>query len=343
LPGRYRDPTQTRAQVLRHGLEALRQTAGEETFLLGCGCPLGSAIGLVDAMRIGADVAPRWRPFYLGTEFYFQAEPDMPSARNAIQNDLTRAPLHRRWWINDPDCLLIRQDSRLNLAEVQSLATVIALSGGMLLLSDDLSQVSPERLRIARTLLPLIGERPRLPDWFDAATPRCMRLDLNGACGEWRLLALFNWGDRPQEATLRVADYDLEPGLAYWGREFWSGQIHSFSKGEVDLGRLPTHSVALLALRQVLPDQPRYLGGDLHVSQGQEVAAWNWQAATQELRLRLERPGRTAGHIDLALPSAPEEARLNGAPLVWDPVAKGCYRFSVEFESVAELKLIMEG
>jgi alpha-galactosidase len=328
---------------LRTGLEALRRSAGEETFLLGCGCPLGSAIGLVDAMRIGADVAPRWRPFYLGTEFYFQAEPDMPSVRNAIQNDLTRVPFHRRWWFNDPDCLLIREDSSLSLAEVQSLATVIALSGGMLLLSDDLTRVSIERMRIAQALLPLIGERSRLLDWLDAATPRRLRLDLEGACGEWYVLALFNWEDYPQDVTLQLADYGLDAEEAYRGREFWSGRMYASSMGELKLAPLPAHGVALLALRQVISDRPQYLGGDLHISQGQEVVEWEWLAASGEFRLRLERPGKALGYVDLALPSEPKVASLDGSSsLAWDLVEEGCYRFRMDFDSAAELKLVME-
>src|SRR3990170_7071827 len=117
LPGRYRDPRRTRAQVLRAGLEAVREAVGEETFLLGCGCPLGPAIGLVDAMRIGADVARRWLPSFKGIEFFLKGEPNIPSARNASHNALTRAALHRRWWINDPDCLLLRPETQLTLAD----------------------------------------------------------------------------------------------------------------------------------------------------------------------------------------------------------------------------------
>jgi alpha-galactosidase len=71
LPGRFTDPTRTRAQVLRAALEAARQAAGEQTVLLGCGCPLGPAIGLVDAMRISADTSQRWRPAYQGIETFF--------------------------------------------------------------------------------------------------------------------------------------------------------------------------------------------------------------------------------------------------------------------------------
>ena len=127
LAGRYHDPTRTRAQVLRGGMEALRRTVGDETILVGCGAPLGSMLGLVQVMRIGADVAPSWKPSYFGISLPIRNEPHMPSARNSIQNILTRAPLHRRWWVNDPDCLLVRLDSKLSLAEVRSLASAIGI------------------------------------------------------------------------------------------------------------------------------------------------------------------------------------------------------------------------
>jgi alpha-galactosidase len=189
LPGRRFDPTLSRAQVLRHGLEALRKAAGRETFLMGCACPLGPAIGLFDAMRIGADTARRWHPSVNGIQAFIRSEPNLPAARNALHNALSRASLHRRWWVNDPDCLLARSQpipgsrdrprsskakiaSYLTLAEVQSAATAIALTGGSLLLSDDLSALPPERLRLAGTLLPPIGHRPQVMDWFDASTPR---------------------------------------------------------------------------------------------------------------------------------------------------------------------------
>ena len=160
LPGIRSDPTRTRAQVLFAGLTALRQAAGEETFLLGCACPLGPAIGLVDAMRIGADTARRWKPSFHRIETFFSAEPNLPAARNACHNALTRSALHRRWWVNDPDCLLARPNTELTLDEFQTIATIIALTGGSLLLSDHLPDLPPERLRRVAALLPLIGKRP---------------------------------------------------------------------------------------------------------------------------------------------------------------------------------------
>ena len=338
LPGKRHDPTRTRAQALRAGLEIIRNAAGEGTFLLGCGCPLGPAIGLVDGMRIGADVARRWNPSFIGIEKLFKGEADIPAARNASHNTLTRSALHRRWWVNDPDCLLLRPTTRLTLAEVQSLATAVALTGGSLLFSDHMPDLPPERLRIAQALLPLIGERPRLLDWFDATTPRRLRLDLRGAAGAWHLLALFNWEDVRQVFDIRVKDFDLDPTSSYIAREFWSGETQfSWDRGWLNPKSIPPHGVLLLAVRALQPGLPQYLGSDLHISQGLEVA--DWQADPGRLDLQIQRPGRAQGLVELSLPAAPQLAALDGQALNWQATVPGCYRFPVEFDQRARLHL----
>ncbi|HSF81503.1 MAG TPA: glycoside hydrolase family 36 protein [Anaerolineales bacterium] len=351
LPGKYHDQTRTRAQVLRHGLEALRSAAGEQATLLGCSCPLGSAIGLVDAMRISADTAPDWYASFNRIEFLFKEEASLPSARNAVQNTLTRASLHRRWWTNDPDCLLLGKNTNLTLAEVRSVATAIALSGGSLLLSDNLPALPAERLQIAKVLLPLIGKSPRVPDWFDTTTPRRMRLDLENSTGKWHLLALFNWEDRPQDLTISLADFGLDPASItpdlYYARPFWgieSAYIPAgFSEalpmpgGELTLPGIPAHGVALLAVRRLRPGVPTYLGSDLHISQGLEVSAW--EPATAGLNLQLQRPGRALGHLELSLPAPPKLAFLDQQPLSWQTHREHIYRFSVDFYQSAGLSV----
>ncbi len=349
LPGRYRDPRRTRAQVLRQGLEALRLSAGQDTFLLGCGCPLGSAIGLVDAMRISADTARRWYASWNGIEFFFKQEPTLPSARNALQNVLTRAPLHQRWWSNDPDCLQVRPDTHLSQAEVETIATLIALSGGSLLISDNLAQLPPPRLRMAQVLLPLIGHRPIVPDWFDQATPRLLRLDLENATGQWHLLALINWADEPQDLTLRLDDFHLPPPTAsahlyqtcfisrFWQVDNMAVLRHSFAEGPLTFKDVAAHGVVLLALRPALQGQPQYLGSDLHLSQGLEVTAW--QPLPREVNLTLERPGRAQGHIALSLPHAPRRVWLNEKPCAWSTCHQGFYILEVDFEAVGRIRV----
>jgi alpha-galactosidase len=336
LPGRRSDATRTRAQVLRAALEDVRAAAGQETELLGCGCPLGPAIGLVDAMRISSDVDINWTPAYRGRKLFLQAEPHMPSARNALQNVLCRAPLHRRWWINDPDCLILRPGNNLTLDEIQTLASVIALSGGSLFLSDDLPALPPERLRIAESLLPLIGQTPRIPDWLDHHTPRHLRLDLENSSGKWHLLALINWEDQSQEMELELAHYGLDPHLRYHVREFWRGQAGIIDKGRFHLGSLPAHGTALCALRPLTDEAPRYLGSDLHVSQGLEVMTW--EISPHKLRFSIHRPGHIRGKIWVKLPYPPEQAICNGIPTQYE-LSGAAYCIPLDTQETAHLQL----
>ncbi|MCE1254877.1 MAG: hypothetical protein LWX83_15185, partial [Anaerolineae bacterium] len=327
LQGKRYDPTQTRAQILRRGMEALRKAAGESVFLVGCGLPLGAGIGLVDAMRISSDVSNTWDPTYFGIKTFFRSEPFMPSARNAIQNVLTRMPMHRRWWVNDPDCLILRQPSGLNDDEVRSLATVIALSGGSMILSDDMAAVGLERMRIAENLLPVIGERGRVIDWFDQGMPEKIRLDLNGAAGKWSLLARFNWSNKKEKISITAQDFEMTSG-DYRVRSFWSGLSQQVSSGE-DLWNeiVPPHGCVLLAVRKSLPQQTCYLGSDLHISQGKEVI--DWQETPGFLSIKIN--AKINGLVDLVLPRKPQKIDVaGGGELVWYEIANSCYRLQLD-------------
>ena len=293
LAGSHHTPGSTRAQVLRRGLQALREAAGDRTIILGCGCPLGPAIGLMDAMRIGPDVDQHWEPsvgpvLKLSRSLnhaIFSPETIIPSARNALHNILTRMPIHQRWWVNDPDCLLVRDTSKLTLPEVQALATAIFLSGGQFLLSDDLTALTPERLRIAQTMLPLLPCAASAEDWFETSTPQRLRMDLDGPVGTWRLLAFFNWENVATYQELKIGPIEIasaEQGLSVV-RDFWTGEIIADDL-ESNLQtptriQIPPHGVRLFAVRQVSPEQPVFLGSDLHMSQGMEISEWHYTSS----------------------------------------------------------------
>jgi alpha-galactosidase len=149
------DASLPRAARLRRGLAAMRDGAGAEAFILGCGCPLGAAVGFVDGMRIGPDTAPHWKP-----RAGIPGIEDMAAAGvNALRNTYARAFMHRRLWLNDPDCLMVRSaNTELTRAEIHSLAAGIAASGGMAIVSDDVAALSPGDLELLRGAFTLARE-----------------------------------------------------------------------------------------------------------------------------------------------------------------------------------------
>jgi alpha-galactosidase len=160
MPGRFHDPTQTPAQRVRAGYDAIRRGAGDDVFILGCGAPLGPLVGAVDGMRIGADVAPWWTapPDAPALPGY---EEVAPSTRNAFVNTCTRAFQHRRLWLNDPDCIMLRTTATQMAPDaVRGWARTVGASGGMALVSDDLALLGRE----AQALLAEVTEMGRNAD-----------------------------------------------------------------------------------------------------------------------------------------------------------------------------------
>ena len=132
----------TQAEAYRRGLAAIRDGLGTEAFLLGCGAPLQHAAGLVNGMRIGEDVGASWGGI------------QAPARAAAL-----RSFYHRSVWLNDPDCLVVRPP--LTLDEARVWASIVAVSGGMNILSDNLPKLPAERLPLLQKTLPVAAAAGR--------------------------------------------------------------------------------------------------------------------------------------------------------------------------------------
>jgi alpha-galactosidase len=244
--------------------------------------------------------------------------------------------MHGRWWINDPDCLLVRSNTNLKLAEVQSLASAIAITGGSLLISDDLPTLKPERRKIAEVLIPVIGKRAFVMDWLDTTTPHNLRLDLNNPTGEWQLLARFNWKENTRELFVSFPDFCM-PKLDYWAFSFWDQHLYKVISGDpIQIPGIEAHGVALLSLRPV-SDQPQYLGSDLHISMGLEVAGWT--LIKNKLIVKFSLPRCVNGQVYLYLPKPPQEALLDQKPISWTEVDAHVFQFPIQFDRHALLEI----
>jgi alpha-galactosidase len=233
MEGVRHDANVTRAQAYRRGLEAIRRAVGER-FVLGCGAPLGPSVGLVNGMRIGPDVAPAWYPALRGGR---RTGLSLPSTVNSIRNTITRFWTHERLWQSDPDCLMVRgTETQLTEGEVRTLATVIAMSGGMLLASDDLTKLTPELIEMLARLLPLRGEAAVPLDLGEGEMPRLLWRQSDG------LLAAFNWSDEAADVVARL------PRPSRRVRDFWSGEELPVEGNELRLRGVPAHGCRLLVL-----------------------------------------------------------------------------------------------
>ena len=124
----------SRGEIMCDAMEFLRECVGDK-LLLGCGVPIGPALGICDACRISCDVDL----IYKG-KFYsrIQVSNEMLSARSAINNSIFRRHLDGRAWMNDPDVFFLRKDN-LTFTDEQKylLGKINNLCGNVLFVSDN--------------------------------------------------------------------------------------------------------------------------------------------------------------------------------------------------------------
>ncbi|OYR64396.1 alpha-galactosidase [Halorubrum sp. C191] len=236
LPGERHDPEATRIEAYRRGVEAIAEAAGDDAFLLGCGAPMAPSVGLFDAMRVGPDTDPTWEtPGESGSQ---------PGLKNAVRNTLTRNFLHRRWWLNDPDCQLVRDTSDLTAAERESFAALVAATGGVNVFSDRLAEIGAAGRRLLeRTIPPATGgEVGRLDEERFPSRVVCDRPG-DGAT----TVALFNWADEPSTVRFDAREHGWRGGPES-DRVVWDGLSGSVVAGPVVERELPPHGAAVFAV-----------------------------------------------------------------------------------------------
>lgn len=318
LAGQRYNARVTRAQALRQVFQVIREAAGDDAYIVGCGAPLQTAIGLVDAMRIGPDTAPSWEPSYGSVGRLLKRNPSLPGLRNSLRNVVTRTWMHNRWWTNDPDTLLMRStQTQLTEDEVIAQATLIGLSGGLLLLSDKLDALTPERRALTAALFPSLLEGMDVLDLFQKPMPEEVVVPIARSWGRWRLIGLFNWGDTPVERTL-PADLSMDQRKPHHIFDFWERRYLRLEPGALQpVFHLPPHGAVLLGVR-LAHSVPHLVTTTFHISQGAEIT--EWQLAGNELALTLDLQRLAQGEVWLALPSRPSEVFLNEKPLPDDTV-----------------------
>lgn len=245
----WHTPGLTRIEIWRRVAEMIREEIGEALWL-GCGCPLWASIGLVDGVRIGRDVGIAWSGDY--------------SAQSLLRDQASRNFANHILWQSDPDCVLLRERfSDLSDAEIKSLAIYAGMTGGVMMTSDHLAELTSDRLALWRLILPeeravcdfpLLGrstifyERPvngtsrgtryvpRVEDEMLVQVRRPMRTEASGA------VFFLNTSNHTIQRTYSLVELGVNDPVYLYGWENQSASEQALSKIAVTL---PGHHSAL--------------------------------------------------------------------------------------------------
>ncbi|RPJ63969.1 MAG: alpha-galactosidase [Dehalococcoidia bacterium] len=344
LPGIRQNPKMTRAQAFRKGMEAVRQGIGDETFLLGCGCPFGPAVGIVDAMRIGPDTAPNWTPYLWTVKWatpIIKSEKSIGSLRNNIRHTLNLSTQHRKWWWNDPDCLMVRNyDTTLTDDEVKSNLSLIGLSGGLMIDSDDLTRLSQERQSWVSLLTPILSKGGLPLDLLQNEMAGLYVLPVTTTWGNWNDVAVFNWDKKPGNRTLQLSQLGYNPGDKLVVFDFCTREHWITRESELIIKNIPTHGCRLLRICQ-LEDKPALVGDTLHITQGGEIESWLSTGKTLEIKT-IDLGRNASGAIWLSLPGKLVKAVADANPVVFTMENEGIYRLEMRFQGRTQINIQWE-
>ena len=216
-----------------------RKAVGAAGHLAPCSCGTNIQLGYDDSVRIGSDI---------GNSGYW------PGAMDTYRYGLaTIAALwykHRRFWINDPDSIQIGKGCSLGEARVR--ATMVSLSGGHLMVSEDLRSVDPARLEIIRRILPAFPHAARPLDLFENpfpdGYPALWTLTTRSPAGTATALAVFNLNRETRKYTVTPAMLGIDPSREYIALEWWQQRWLGRFTGPFEL-EVPSGDVAVVHAR----------------------------------------------------------------------------------------------
>jgi alpha-galactosidase len=349
LAGVFHDPSMTRVQAYRKGLEIIREAVGEEVFILGCGAPLGPSIGLVNGMRIGGDTYYGFnQPFlyWFLNKFFFAGLEGVPSMKEALKAVILRSFMNHKFWINDPDCLLVRQTrSNLKAHEIQFEVTLLGLCGGLLLSSDNLFELTPDDIELIKFLIPPSTDRVLPLDLFESNPPTVLKLEISPErfFNPYSLVGIFNWTKKTQEVSVSASQFQLDVKGTYHVFDYWQRRYFQIHGDETHITELKRNSAKLFVVRPA-KEVPQLIASTFHFKQGKEdVTNFTFNAQTNTLRIAVTRPGSNSGALYICLPPAFQEKELIAeSSCSMERTDDGLLLIELAFEEKTELKLQLE-
>ncbi len=240
---------QTTVESFRDGMNLIRKTIGDDSYLLACGAPLAHCIGIVDGARVGHDIATHW---------VLEEQPELINGfgghgvQMASNQVILRQWMNRIFWHNDPDVVITRDYKIDRRGEKPAMAEKDAelwarltwFVGGMGLYSEnipELAERSPERFELMAEAVPPNEVSPDLVDWYKIPKVSILKSD-----GDPVMFGLFNLGEEPAKIEIPAGKLGLTDKWKF--KEKFNNKKFEGSGEIVKFPELPAHGSAIWVL-----------------------------------------------------------------------------------------------
>ncbi len=238
VAGHRQDPSLTRAQAYRRGLDAVRRGIGEDALLLSGIGPILANVGQMDIQRLGPDTcfgSPSWQTMLQRTD----RDRMSPGLVNNTSGSLARSFTNDVLWSGDGDAIL-QQDVPVN--EARFLASVALLLGSTATVGHDFRR-GPFDFGGVEDLAGIRGPG-RVLDRAGRNFSRHFVIDASWRGRDVRFYAILNPSNRLARVQPRVDA--LPGGVACDALDYWEQRPLRLDP-EVEL-ELPARSVLLAVI-----------------------------------------------------------------------------------------------
>lgn len=255
-------------ELLRKALTTIRETVGDDVFILSCGAPTLLGAGILNGARMSCDII-------------WGKNKDQPSywqiMKDCVKTVGWRYFFHRKVYINDPDGVVLRDldfgdGFNCTWAEAELWSIAVAMSGGAVLSNDELENLSPARRELYTQLLPPLDIPGHAVDHFEQPEPSAYVVEVDE---NTKFLAVYNLGDTMIDMTYALDKVGMSGALVYDCRRKAVLGI----KDEIKIENANPHSGCMYLLRR-LPDVPAFVASDANIYGGINLikSAWSDEA-----------------------------------------------------------------
>jgi alpha-galactosidase len=297
-------------------MDFLRKLAGNKC-ILGCGVPLGAALGQVDICRIGPDVGHEWT----NTLTRGLAMRETISTVTALENAIGRMHLSGRTFSNDPDVFFLRdltfagqkfdpfvafQELRwgkrtpLSSKEKYTLFLLNNVLGRLVFTSDDIQEYSEETFALYASSFPLREKddmRVRLLGPAPAFGEIGGFYELRFRIGHLQYWVYANLANETVFVDLPVSGFS-------WNEKF----VGTFHQAGETLTLEPHSAVCLL---EETAGEIGLVGSESHLFPGSDLVEWSCNS-DEEITFVRDKRARGSGRIFFKIPANKSGIRING-------------------------------
>lgn len=291
-PPKYHNPTFSKAEVLRAGLEAVKRGLDEDVFYRTIGAQFGTAMGLSNDMRISGD-----------------SHGDKPFAYHR-----TAAVwfYNHKLWINDPSAIVfMRYGEFRDLDWNKMWVSWIALAGTVMTYGEQLNDLPEEYLNVYKKVFPPLNIAGRPLDIWENQPYTMWGMQPEKKDSSYCLFGIFNLDAKAKQNSEINLDEILSRSLGWKNMEtasekyllwdFWNEKLLESEGAKIDI-KIPEKSCRVFALRKY-EGAPQLLGTNGHFSMGAvETENISWDAEKGVLSGNVKGNGGDATNLFFYVP-----------------------------------------